>query len=133
MSDAIEKHITITLDGTAMSSENKGQVIKIGHGAQEISPTKMFQTSAAACSLGTFRIILENSKIPYDDLTIRSTMTLAEARPHKIQKLDMTITVTGAQADADKLALILKMTIENCTVVQSIKDVIEVNEHLEIK
>lgn len=132
MADMIEKHIKINLDGTAMASENKGQVIKIGHDQQEISPTKLFQTSAAACSLGTYRIILENSKIAYDDLAIRSTMYLDEKRPHKIKKLDMTITVTGAKADAAKLELILKMTTESCTVVQSIKDAIEVQEHLEI-
>lgn len=133
MTNLIQKHITVTSDGTTLTSENKGQVIHIGHEMQEISPTKMLQTSAAACSLGTFKIILENSKIAYQDLSIASTMYLAEQRPHKIQELDMTITVTGAEANPEKLERILNMTIRSCTVVQSIQEAIEIQEHLEIK
>lgn len=116
-----------------MTSENKGQTIKIGHDPQQISPTKLFETSVAACTLGTFRAILENSKIPYQTASVRSTMFLEEDRPHKIRKVALTITVCGAQATEEKLQRILKMTKNSCTIVQSIMDSIEIEESLEIK
>lgn len=131
----MEKQLDITLNGPSMrlqDNENQG-VIAIGHSAGDVAPVKLLQASAAACSLGTFRTILDNSKIDYQDISIHSEMTMAQERPHPVQKIVMTITVTGAKADSEKLQRILQMTTKACTVVQSIKQAIDITEQLEIK
>ncbi|MCD2257271.1 OsmC family protein [Lactobacillus sp. CC-MHH1034] len=128
----MEKHLTVHLNENGMVMENKGQILHIGHDQGEISPVKLLQTAAAACSLGTFRIILNNSKIAFDDLSIDSTMIQDDHLPNQVRQMDLTITVTNAQADEEKLQRILAMTTRTCTVVQSIKDSIEIHEHLRI-
>ncbi|GAF39481.1 hypothetical protein FC83_GL001129 [Agrilactobacillus composti DSM 18527 = JCM 14202] len=128
----MEKHLTVNLNDAGMVMTNKGQTVHIGHGSGEVSPVKLLQTAAAACTLGTYRIILENSKIPYSDLSIESTMIQADTAPNQVKALKMVLTVRGAKATDEKLALILKMTHRSCTVVQSIQGTIDVDTQLVI-
>lgn len=96
-------------------------------------PYQLLVSSVAVCSGGVMRKVLEKMRMPADDIAIEVTeVQRNEEVANRIEKIQLHFTISGSTIDTTKMEKVLALTRKNCTMVQSVKDAIEITETFEI-
>lgn len=117
---------------------NKGFKLTGNHGTMDINkegdftPGDLLETSIGACSGLVFRRLLANRGIHYDELTIETERETARQNPQPITKVGVHFTIRGSRFDEKLLRRLFTHVYPNCTIAQSVKGAIEVEETLNI-
>lgn len=96
-------------------------------------PFQLMVSSVAGCSAGVFTKILNKQRIDFDDLKIKADVERIEAEANRIAKITFTYTVVGKNLDEKKMQRNLELAKKHCSMLQSVKGSIEVEEKLILK
>ncbi|WP_345242815.1 OsmC family protein [Pontibacillus salipaludis] len=94
-------------------------------------PFQLMVSSIASCSLSVYRKILDKQRIEYEDIKVTADITRNEAEANRIEKIHLHFVVKGSHLDEDKLTKNLELSSKNCSMVQSVKGSIEIEETVE--
>ncbi|MFV8828595.1 OsmC family protein [Alkalihalobacterium sp. APHAB7] len=95
-------------------------------------PYQLLVSSIAVCSGGVLRKVLEKKRIVYKDVKVTADVTRNPEEAQEIQKVHMHFIITGSNISEEKIEKSLAVTRKNCSMVQSVKDSIEITESFEI-
>lgn len=121
-----------------LKANNKGFQLMSPHGIMDINkegdftPGDLLETSIGACSGLVFRRLLANRGIDYSELTIETERETAKEKPNPITKVGVQVTIKGNNFDEKLLRRLFTHVYTNCTIAQSVKGAIEVEETLDI-
>lgn len=99
---------------------------------QGFRPYQLLVSSIASCSGFVFKNILKKQRIEIDNLSIDATVERNEAEANKIEKITLHFFVEGKDLNEQKLLKNLDVSKRNCSMVQSVKGSIIVEEQLTI-
>lgn len=119
----------------------KGFVTETEYGELHISgddqygfrPYQLLVSSIAVCSGGVLRKVLERMRISFEDIKVQADVNRNEKEANRIEKIHLHFVITGEELNETKIEKALVVTRKNCSMVQSVKDSIEVSESFEIK
>ncbi|SDJ49587.1 OsmC family protein [Salimicrobium halophilum] len=94
-------------------------------------PYQLMVSSIAGCSLSVYRKILDKQRIKYEDIKLTAEVTRNNDEANRIEKVKLHYVVKGYRLNQDKLAKNLEVARKNCSMVQSVKDSIEIEETIE--
>ncbi|WP_181350930.1 OsmC family protein [Thalassobacillus sp. CUG 92003] len=94
-------------------------------------PYQLMVSSIAGCSIGVYRKILDKQRIQYEDIKVMTEVERNPDEANRIEKINLHFVVKGYHLNQDKLLKNLETSSKNCSMVQSVKGSIEVNETLE--
>lgn len=94
-------------------------------------PYQLMVASIAGCSIGVFRKILEKQRIKFEDIKVTADIKRNLDEANRIEKVHLHFVVKGYHLNQDKLLKNLDISRNNCSMVQSVKNSIEVEETLE--
>jgi putative redox protein len=95
-------------------------------------PYQLLVSSIAVCSGGVLRKILEKQRVVIDDLSITADVTRNEEIPQEIQRIHLHFVLKGQKLVEEKIEKALTLTRKHCSMVQSVKDSIDVTESFDI-
>ncbi|WP_216830258.1 OsmC family protein [Alkalihalobacterium elongatum] len=95
-------------------------------------PYQLLVSSIAVCSGGVLRKVLEKKRVQYKDVKVSADVTRNPEGAQEIQKIHMHFVITGSNLNEEKIEKSLVVTRKNCSMVQSVKDSIEITETFEI-
>lgn len=96
-------------------------------------PYQLMVSSIAVCSGSWLRRILTKMRIPFDDITISTTVDRNPEIANRIESIDLLYTISGKDISAKKVEKALAITRKNCAMIQSIEDSIKITESFELK
>jgi putative redox protein len=96
-------------------------------------PYQLLVSSVAVCSGGWLRSILKKMRIPFDDITISTTVGRNPEVANRIESIDLLFTISGKDISPKKVEKALAITRKNCAMIQSVQDSINITESFEIK
>ncbi|MBA2176454.1 OsmC family protein [Halobacillus locisalis] len=117
-------------DGVRTSFEY-GQLNISGDETNGFRPYQLMVASIAGCSIGVFRKILDKQRIDYEDIKVTAEITRNPDEANRIEKIQLHFVIKGYHLNQDKLVKNLEISSKNCSMVQSVKDSIQVEETLE--
>ncbi|RWZ58166.1 OsmC family peroxiredoxin [Halobacillus fulvus] len=94
-------------------------------------PYQLMVASIAGCSFGVYRKILDKQRINYEDIIVTAEVKRNPDEANRIEKIRLHFVVKGYHLNQDKLLKNLEVSSKNCSMVQSVKNSIEVEETLE--
>lgn len=120
--------------------KENGFVTKVEYGELHISgneeygfrPYQLLVSSIAVCSGGVLRKILEKQRVVIDDLSITADVTRNDDIPQEIQRIHLHFVLKGQKLVNEKIEKALTLTRKHCSMVQSVKDSIDVTESFDI-
>lgn len=90
-------------------------------------PYQLLISSIAVCSGGVMRKILERKRIPAENITIDVKEVYRNAEmANRVEKIHLHFIIEGIELDNEKMDKIMLVTENNCSMLQSVKDSIEV-------
>lgn len=118
-----------------------GFVTEFGYGELNVSgedqygfrPYQLLVSSLAVCSGGVLRKVLEGMRISYQDIKVQADVERNELAANRIEKVHLHFVILGEDLNEEKIEKALMVTRRNCSMVQSVKDSIEITESFEIK
>ncbi|MFC7061887.1 OsmC family protein [Halobacillus seohaensis] len=117
-------------DGVRTSFEY-GQLDISGDESIGFRPYQLMVASIAGCSIGVYRKILNKQKISYEDIIVTADVKRNYEEANRIESIHLHFVVKGYRLNQDKLLKNLEISSKNCSMVQSVKDSIKVEETLE--
>jgi uncharacterized OsmC-like protein len=96
-------------------------------------PYQLLVSSVAVCSGGVLRKVLERMRLPFDDIQVSAEVKRDEKEANKVTHIHLHFTIAGKELPNEKVEKALVVTRKNCSMVQSVKDSIEITESFEIK
>lgn len=97
-----------------------------------IRPYQLMVSSIAGCSASVFRKIMEKQRLEIDDMEVSAEVERDELAANRISKITLTYVVRGFHLDKGQLEKNLQLAHNNCSMVQTVKDSIEIEERLEV-
>jgi putative redox protein len=97
-----------------------------------IRPYQLMVSSIAGCSASVFRKVMEKQGLEIDDMEVLTEVERDEQDANRITKITLTYVVRGFHLDKGQLEKNLQLAHKNCSMVQTVKDCIEIEEHLEV-
>ncbi|WP_028784899.1 OsmC family protein [Thalassobacillus devorans] len=94
-------------------------------------PYQLMVSSIVGCSVGVYRKILDKQRVQYEDIKVMVDVTRNPDKANRIEKVSIHYMVKGYHLNQDKLLKNLEVARNNCSMVQSVKDSIEVEESVE--
>ncbi|GEN53530.1 OsmC family protein [Halobacillus faecis] len=94
-------------------------------------PYQLMVASIAGCSIGVFRKILDKQRTDYEDIKVTAEVERNPDEANRIEKIHLHYVIKGYHLNQDKLLKNLDISQKNCSMVQSVKNSIEVEETLE--
>ncbi|WOV86623.1 OsmC family protein [Sporosarcina oncorhynchi] len=95
-------------------------------------PYQLLVSSIAVCSGGVMRKILERKRIPAKNITIDiKEVYRNEEKASRVERIHMHFIIEGIELSNVQMDKIMEVTANNCSMVQSVKDSIEVIETYE--
>ncbi|MBX0359223.1 OsmC family protein [Halobacillus sp. Nhm2S1] len=94
-------------------------------------PYQLMVASIAGCSIGVFRKILDKQRTEYEDIKVTAEVERNPDEANRIEKIHLHYVIKGYHLNQDKLLKNLDISQKNCSMVQSVKNSIEVEETLE--
>ncbi|MGD6856336.1 OsmC family protein [Bacillus infantis] len=91
-------------------------------------PYQLLVSSVAVCSGGVLRKILEKQRIDVEDIKISAEAERVEEEANRVSKIKVHFTITGKGLKEEKIQKAMELTRKNCSMVQSVKDSIEIEE-----
>ncbi|UOQ92530.1 OsmC family protein [Halobacillus shinanisalinarum] len=113
------------------TSFDYGQLDISGDEEYGFRPYQLMTASIAGCSLSVYRKILDKQRINYEDIIVRTDVERKAEEANRIVKIKLHFVVKGYHLNQDKLLKNLDISSNNCSMVQSVKDSIEIEETLE--
>ncbi|ASF38379.1 Uncharacterized OsmC-related protein [Halobacillus alkaliphilus] len=113
------------------TSFDYGQLNISGDEAFGFRPYQLMVASIAGCSIGVFRKILDKQRIEFEDIKVTADVTRNSEMANRIEKIHLHYAVKGYRLNQDKLLKNLDISRNNCSMVQSVQNSIEVEETLE--
>jgi putative redox protein len=95
-------------------------------------PYQLLVSSVAVCSGGWLRSILKKMRIPFDDITISTTVGRNPEIANRIESIDLLFTISGKDISPKKVEKALAITRKNCAMIQSVQDSINITESFEL-
>ena len=96
-------------------------------------PYQLLVSSLAVCSGGVMRKVLDKMRMPAEDIKVEvQEIVRNEEEADRVEKVHLHFIVTG-DISAEKMPRILELTRKNCSMVQSVKDSIEITETFEVR
>ncbi|AJD90559.1 osmotically inducible protein C [Jeotgalibacillus malaysiensis] len=95
-------------------------------------PYQLLVSSVAVCSGGVLRKVLERMRMEFTDIKVNTEIERNEKEANRVEKIHMHFTIKGDLKE-EKVKKALEVTRRNCSMVQSVKDSIEITESFEIK
>ncbi|MCA0971916.1 OsmC family protein [Halobacillus litoralis] len=108
-----------------------GQMNISGDETYGFRPFQLMIASIAGCSIGVFRKILDKQRIEYEDIKVTADIKRNPDEANRIEKVNLHFVIKGYRLNQDKLIKNLEISSKNCSMVQSVKGSIEVEETLE--
>ena len=96
-------------------------------------PYQLLVSSVAVCSGGVMRKVLQKMRMPAEDIQIE--VKEVHRNPDiadRVERIHLHFTIRGADIDEAKMPRIMELTSKNCSMVQSVKDAIEIRETYEV-
>ncbi|WP_226585231.1 OsmC family protein [Halobacillus litoralis] len=94
-------------------------------------PYQLMVASIAGCSVGVFRKILDKQRIEIEDLKVTAEIKRNAEEANRIEDIHLHYVVKGYHLNEDRLHKNLEISRKNCSMVQSVKNSINVEETLE--
>jgi putative redox protein len=91
-------------------------------------PYQLLVSSVAVCSGGVLRKILEKQRIDVEDIKISAEAERVEEEANRVAKISVHFTISGKGLKEEKIQKAMELTRKNCSMVQSVKDSIEIEE-----
>ncbi|WP_205093097.1 OsmC family protein [Thalassobacillus pellis] len=113
------------------TSFDYGQLEISGDEQYGFRPYQLMVASIVGCSIGVYRKILDKQRVKYDDISVTADVTRNPNEANRIEKIHIHFIVKGKHVSQDKLVKNLEIARNNCSMVQSVKDSIEVDETVE--
>ncbi|MGH2319595.1 OsmC family protein [Planococcus sp. SE5232] len=96
-------------------------------------PYQLLVSSLAVCSGGVMRKVLDKMRMPAEDIQIEvKELVRNEEEADRVDKVHLHFIVTG-DINEEKMPRVMELTRKNCSMVQSVKDSIEIIESFEIR
>ncbi|RBW68159.1 OsmC family protein [Bacillus taeanensis] len=95
-------------------------------------PFQLLVSSIAVCSGGILRKVLTKKRISYSDVTVQAEVVRNEAEANRLEKIHLHFIIAGEELSETKIEKALEVTRKNCSMVQSVKDSIEITESFEL-
>ncbi|MDL4839668.1 OsmC family protein [Aquibacillus rhizosphaerae] len=89
-------------------------------------PYQLFVSSVAICSGGWLRKTLQKMRIPFEDITISTTIERNPEAANRIEAIHLLFTIKGENPSPKKIQRALAITPKKCAMIQSIKDSIKI-------
>ncbi|MGF9964839.1 OsmC family protein [Bacillus rhizoplanae] len=96
------------------------------------TPLELLIASIAGCSSIVFRTILEKKRIMYDEFIIEAEIVRSEDLPKPVESVHLHYKIKAEGITQEQLEKALELAVKNCTIVQSVKDSIQVTETIEL-
>ncbi|WP_349409471.1 OsmC family protein [Pseudalkalibacillus sp. SCS-8] len=94
-------------------------------------PYQLLVSSVAVCSGGVLRKVLEKMRYPFEDIKVNAEIVRNEEEANRVEKIELTFHIETDEWDEKKIEKAMQLTRKNCSMVQSVKDSIEVVEKAE--
>lgn len=116
-----------------------GFYTETSHGRLDISgdeehgfrPYQLLVSSIAVCSGGVLRKILEKMRMDVKDIQIHADVKRNEEKADRVEQIHLHFKITGTNLNEQKIERALALTRSNCSMIQSVKDSIDVVETIE--
>lgn len=95
-------------------------------------PWQLMVTSIAVCSGGVLRKILEKKRLDVQDIQIKADVTRNESEADRIEKIHLKFIIKGRDLVEDAVQRSMEVAKKNCSMVQSVKESIQITETFEI-
>ncbi|MDG4657924.1 OsmC family protein [Ectobacillus antri] len=102
-----------------------------GNSEYGFRPYQLMAASIAVCSGGVMRTILDKKRISYEDITMEAHIERNEKEANRITKIAVHFTIK-ADISEEQMHKVMELTTKNCSMVQSVKDSIEIVETFQI-
>ena len=109
-----------------------GQLKISGDEHQGFRPYQLMTASIACCSGGVLRKILRKQRIKIDDLQIRTEVAREDEDLKRMKKIHLHFVIFGMDLDPKKIQKAVDLGHKYCSMVQSVKDSVEITESFEI-
>ncbi|WNB91625.1 OsmC family protein [Bacillus sp. NEB1478] len=96
-------------------------------------PFQLLVSSVAVCSGGVLRKVLERMRLRFDNIEVSAEVKRDEKEANRVTHIHLHFTIEGDQLSKEKVEKALVVTRKNCSMVQSVKDSIEITESFEIR
>ncbi|TWT03009.1 OsmC family protein [Planococcus sp. CPCC 101016] len=96
-------------------------------------PYQLLVSSLAVCSGGVMRKVLDKMRMPAEDIKVEiKEIVRNKDEADRVEKVHLHFIVSG-EINEEKMPRILELTRKNCSMVQSVKDSIEIIETFEVQ
>jgi putative redox protein len=95
-------------------------------------PYQLLVGSVAVCSGGVLKRILEKQRFEVEDIRIEASVEREDDGAKAIRKIDLLFHIKAEGITPEKARKALELTRKNCSMVQSVRDSIEVTESFEL-
>ncbi|MFS0862566.1 OsmC family protein [Fredinandcohnia sp. 179-A 10B2 NHS] len=109
-----------------------GQLHVAGDEEYGFRPYQLLVASIVVCSGGTLRKILEKKRLKVEDITIKTAVERNEAEANRVEKISIHYIIKGKELTDHKVQQSIEIAHKNCSMAQSVKGSIEINETFEI-
>jgi putative redox protein len=96
-------------------------------------PYALLVSSIAGCSGSVLKKILIKKRIEFDDIKIVANVKRNPDAADRVEEIKLHFTIFGNDLSEKKIEKALELSTKNCSMVQSVKDSINVIETFEIK
>ncbi len=96
-------------------------------------PYTLLVSSVAVCSGGVLRKVLEKMRIDFDDIKIDADVKRNPEVANRVEEIALHFTIYGKGLLREKVEKAMELARKNCSMVQSVKDSIQITESFEIK
>lgn len=96
-------------------------------------PYALLVSSIAGCSGLVLRKVLNKLRIPFDDITISADVKRNPDEADRIEQIKLHFVISGKEIAEKKLERAMALTHKNCSMVQSVRDSINIVETYEIQ
>jgi len=96
-------------------------------------PYALMVSSIAGCSGGVLRKVLSKMRIEFDDINISADVKRNPEVADRIEEIKLHYIITGNNIPEKKMERALVLANKNCSMVQSVKDSIMIEETFEIQ
>lgn len=94
-------------------------------------PFQLLVSSIAVCSGGVLRGILAKMRMDVKDIQIHADVKRNAEKADRVEHIHLHFKITGTNLNEKKIERALALTRSNCSMIQSVKDSIEVVETIE--
>lgn len=96
-----------------------------------VKPVELLVSSIVGCSSGIFTKVLDKKRIQVDSIRVRATVERKPEEANRVTKINLHFIVTGENMNENQIQKSLEVTRKNCSMIQSVKDSIQITETFE--